>query len=59
MPNPWTDCVDELPDRIRSEHPNYVTVEGLDLIEREIADLQGMLANAQIESNRDALSSIS
>lgn len=54
-----SDAVDELPDRIVSEHPNYVTAEGMALIEQKIAELQGKLAAAQIESDRDALAAIS
>ncbi|WP_425994962.1 transcription elongation factor GreA [Afipia sp. DC4300-2b1] len=54
-----SDTVDELPDRIVSDHPNYVTVEGLDLIERTIAELQSRLAQAQMDGDRDALSAIS
>ncbi|WP_202966311.1 transcription elongation factor GreA [Treponema endosymbiont of Eucomonympha sp.] len=54
-----SDAVDELPDRIVSEYPNYVTAEGLSLIEMKIAELQSRLAQAQIEGDRDALSAIS
>lgn len=54
-----SDAVDELPDRIVSDYPNYVTAEGLDLIEGTIAELQSRLAQAQIEGDRDALAAIS
>ena len=54
-----SDAIDELPDRIVSDYPNYVTVEGLDLIERTIAEFQSRLAQAQIDGDRDALSAIS
>lgn len=54
-----SDAIDELPDRIVSEYPNYVTAEGFDLIERRIAELQGRFAQAQVEGDRDALSAIS
>jgi transcription elongation GreA/GreB family factor len=54
-----SDAVDELPDRIVSDYPNYVTAEGLDSIERKIAELQGALAQAQVDGDRDALSAIS
>ena len=54
-----SDAVEELPDRIVSDYPNYVTAEGLDLIERTIADLQSKLAQAQVESDRAAISAIS
>lgn len=53
------DAVDELPDRIVSDYPNYVTAEGLDLIEGTIAELQSRLAQAQIEGDRDALAAVS
>lgn len=54
-----SDAVEELPDRIVSDYPNYVTAEGLDLIERTIAELQSRLAQAQVESDREAISAIS
>lgn len=54
-----SDAVDELPNRVVSDYPNYVTIEGLDLIEREIAELQAKLAAAQVDNDRDALSAIS
>ncbi len=54
-----SDGVEEMPDRIVSEYPNYVTAEGLDLIERKIAELQGKLAEAQVEGDREALAAIS
>ncbi|WP_024576535.1 MULTISPECIES: transcription elongation factor GreA [unclassified Afipia] len=54
-----TDAIDELPDRIVSDYPNYVTVEGLDLIERTIVELQSRLAQAQIQGDRNALAAIS
>lgn len=54
-----SDVVEELPDRIVSDYPNYVTAEGLELIERTIADLQSRLAQAQVEGDREAISAIS
>lgn len=53
-----SNAVNELPDRIVSDYPNYVTAEGLYLIDRSIAELQSRLAQAQIEGDRDALSTI-
>jgi transcription elongation GreA/GreB family factor len=54
-----SDAVDELPDRIVSDYPNYVTPEGLALIEQKVATLQADLATAQTERNRDAIAAIS
>ena len=51
-----SDAVDELPDRIVSDYPNYVTPEGVALIERKVATLQADLATAQTEGDRDAAS---
>lgn len=54
-----SDAVEELPDRIVSEHPNYVTPEGMILIEQQIFNLQSKFAEAQVAGNRDALAAIS
>lgn len=54
-----SDAVDELPDRIVSDYPNYVTPEGVALIERKVATLQADLATAQTEGDRDAIAAIS
>jgi transcription elongation GreA/GreB family factor len=54
-----SDAVDELPDRVISEHPNYVTAKGLELIERMVADLSTRLADAQRQGDRSALSATS
>ena len=54
-----SDAVDELPDRIVSEYPNYVTPEGLEQIEKKVAALQADLAAAQNRGERDAIASIS
>lgn len=54
-----SDAVEELPDRIVSEHPNYVTPEGMILIEQQIVNLQGRFAEAQVAGDRDALAAIS
>jgi transcription elongation GreA/GreB family factor len=42
-----TDPADELPDREISPHPNYVTAEGLALIEARVAEFQRDYAAAQ------------
>lgn len=54
-----SDAVEELPDRVVSDYPNYVTLEGLELIERKLAELQAGLADAQGRGDREAVSSIS
>ena len=54
-----SDAVDELPDRLVSDHPNYVTAEGLALIDSAITELRTKLAEAQLESDRNALASVS
>ncbi|MBY0382450.1 MAG: transcription elongation factor GreA [Xanthobacteraceae bacterium] len=54
-----TDTVDELPDRIVSDYPNYVTPDGMEAIERAIADFQRKLAEAQSQSDRNAISALS
>lgn len=54
-----TDAVEELPDRVVSDHPNYVTSEGLNAIDRKLVGLQADLAAAQNRGDREALSSIS
>jgi len=54
-----SDAVEDLPDRIVSDHPNYVTAEGLALIENTIVGLRTKLAKAQLESDRNALASVS
>ncbi|HET6388208.1 transcription elongation factor GreA [Hyphomicrobium sp.] len=50
-----TDAVEELPDRLISEHRNLVTPEGLALIEAEVERLQAELAEAQTSDDRDAM----
>ena len=42
-----TDAVEELPEKLVSEHRNLVTPEGLALIEAEVERLQDGLAEAQ------------
>jgi transcription elongation GreA/GreB family factor len=50
-----TDAVEELPEKLVSEHRNLVTSEGLVLIEAEVERLQDELAEAQRVSDRDAI----
>lgn len=54
-----SDAVDELPDRIVSEYPNYVTSEGHAQIEQKVVALQADLAAAQNLGDRDAIAAIS
>ena len=54
-----SDAIEELPDRLVSDHPNYVTAEGLALIEGTIVGLREKFAKAQLESDRNALASVS
>ncbi len=49
------DGFEDLPERPVSEHPNYVTAEGLALIEAELARLQQTHAAAQMAEDRAAL----
>ena len=46
------DTVDELPDRLISEHPNLVTKAGLQQIEAEVARLDAAHAAAQATGDR-------
>lgn len=50
-----TDSVEELPEKLVSEHRNLVTPEGLALIRSEVDRLQDDLADAQRASDRDAI----
>ncbi len=50
------DSIDELPDRLISEHPNLVTKEGLAQIEGEVQKLDAAHAMAQAEGDREAMS---
>lgn len=50
-----SDSVDDLPDRLISPHPNLVTREGLAQIEREVARLSRLYAEAQAAADRDGL----
>jgi len=49
------DNIDELPDRLISEHPNLVTKEGLAQIEDEVQRLDAAHAAAQAEGDRAAM----
>ena len=49
------DGVDELPDRLISEHPNLVTAEGLAQIETEVARLDAAHAAAQAGGDRSEM----
>ncbi|QIJ76491.1 transcription elongation factor GreA [Methylobacterium sp. NI91] len=46
------DAVEELPDRLISTHPNYVTPEGLARMEEEVARLEAELAALSPEQNK-------
>ena len=49
----------ELPDRLISPHPNYVTAHGLALIEAEAEKFRAALAEAQTAEDRDAIAAAS
>lgn len=53
---PDGDTFEEAPDKLISEHPNYVTSEGLALIEAEVAHLTRASSEAQAAGERAALS---
>ena len=50
--------VEDLPDRLISEHPNLVTPEGVQLIEAEVARLTAEHAAAQAEEDRARIAAI-
>jgi transcription elongation GreA/GreB family factor len=50
-----TEALDELPERLVSEHRNLVTAEGFALIESEIGRLQAELAAAREADDRNAI----
>ncbi len=50
-----TDAVEELPEKLVSEHRNLVTPEGLALIQAEVERLQDELAEGQRAGDRDAI----
>jgi len=53
---PDGDTFEDAPDRLISEHPNYVTANGLALIEAEVARLTEASSLAQQAGNRAELS---
>jgi transcription elongation GreA/GreB family factor len=50
-----SDAVEELPEKLISEHRNLVTPQGLALIEAEVERLQDELAAGQRSGDRDAI----
>jgi len=50
-----SDDVEPLPERPVSPYPNFVTAQGLVLIEAELARLTEVFAQAQAAEDRDAL----
>jgi transcription elongation GreA/GreB family factor len=54
-----SDDVVELPDRIISDYPNYVTPDGMSQIQKTVAKLQEELAEALKKEDRSLRSSIS
>ncbi len=46
------DAVEELPDRLISTHPNYVTPEGLAKMEEEVARLEAELSALSLQQNK-------
>ncbi len=53
-----TETVEDLPDRLVSEYPNYVTPTGLALIEQQLQEFQVKFAQAQNDGDRGVLASI-
>jgi transcription elongation GreA/GreB family factor len=49
------ESVDELPERLISEHPNLVTSAGLKQIEAEVARFDAAHAAAQADGDREAM----
>jgi transcription elongation GreA/GreB family factor len=49
------EVIDDLPDRAVSEHPNFVTAQGLALIEDELSRAHAEYAKAQADNDRAAL----
>ncbi|HML28926.1 MAG TPA: transcription elongation factor GreA [Hyphomicrobium sp.] len=54
-----SDAVEELPEKLVSEHRNLVTPEGLALIEAEVERLQDELAEGQRAGDRDVIQRVS
>jgi transcription elongation GreA/GreB family factor len=50
-----TDAVEELPEKLVSEHRNLVTPEGLASLEAEVDRLQDVLADGQRTGDRDVI----
>jgi transcription elongation GreA/GreB family factor len=50
------ESIDELPERLISEHPNLVTAAGLRQIEAEVARFDASHATAQAIGDREAMS---
>lgn len=50
---------EDLPDRLISEHPNYVTPEGLARIDREVKRYSEAYAAAQVAADRAELTRVS
>lgn len=53
-----TEGLEELPDRLISAHPNYVTKEGLKKIEAEVARLSEEYAAAQRAADRQLIANV-
>jgi transcription elongation GreA/GreB family factor len=54
-----SDAVEELPEKLVSEHRNLVTPEGLSMIEAEVERLQDELAEGQRAGDRDIIQRVS
>ena len=52
------DAIEDLPDRPISPHPNFVTPDGLKLIDSQLTDLRDRRAIAQAADDRAALAQI-
>ncbi len=52
------DVIEDLPDRLISEHPNLVTAEGLARIEGEVRRLTAEHAEAQAQGDRERTTAI-
>lgn len=52
-----TDDVPELPDRPVSEHPNFVTEHGLNLIEQEVERHRNAQVEAQAAGDKEKIAS--
>jgi len=54
-----SDDVEDLPDRIISDYPNYVTPDGMSQIQKTVAELQDKLAEALKKEDRSMQSATS